>query len=519
MLDNRPQTTRTRHGVGAQIGRLWPVAALGLLWPLAAPAEYAASGLRPPAPLREFRGVWVASVKNIDWPSRAGLSTAQQKTELIGLLERAAQLHLNAVFLQIRPSCDALYASRLEPWCEYLTGRMGQAPAPFYDPLEFAIAEAHKRGLELHAWFNPFRARHASATAPLARNHISKTRPALVKTYGKSLWLDPGEPQVHDYVVQVVKDVVQRYQIDGVHFDDYFYPYEEKDARGQVLPFPDWSSWKRYRDRGGKLSKADWRRQNVNRFLLQVRNAIRAQKPWVKFGISPFGIWRPGFPPQIRGFDAYDKLYADARKWFSEGTVDYLAPQLYWPTSQKEQSYPVLLQWWAEQNAEQRHLWPGNSLTHDPAEVVNQIRLTRKQSGASGNILWSAKALLQNQRGISDRLRQDVYTEPALPPASPWLEGEPPASPRLSVDDSAKATARWSAGGGAKPAWWLLQSSQKGNWSAEILPGQATSRTLPANPKPDSIALTAISHSGQASTPAVLARKAETTRPQPLGAR
>jgi uncharacterized lipoprotein YddW (UPF0748 family) len=509
--------TPLRVGAGTELMKL--LLAVGLLSSLAAAAEYVPSALKPPAPLREFRGVWVASVKNIDWPSQPGLSTAQQKAELIALLERAAQLRLNAVFLQIRPSCDALYASKLEPWSEYLTGRMGQAPSPWYDPLAFAIEEAHRRGLELHAWFNPFRARHASGISALARNHISKTRPALVKTYGKSLWLDPGEQQVHDYVVQVVQDVVQRYDIDGVHFDDYFYPYEEKDAKGQPLPFPDWSSWKRYKEAGGKLAKEDWRRQNVNSFVSRIGRAIKTQKPSVRFGISPFGIWRPGYPSQIRGFDAYGKLYADARKWFIEGSVDYLAPQLYWPTSQREQSYPVLLRWWAEQNAQQRHLWPGSSLNHDPVEIVNQIRLTRKQPGAGGNILWSAKALLQNRRGIGDLLLKEVYTEAALPPALSWIDQKPVSQPRLLVDDSARVTARWSPAAETKPAWWLLQTLSNGIWSIEILPGQTAFKTLMGNTKPDAIALAAISPSGQASAPVVLERKAEAPRPQPLSAR
>jgi uncharacterized lipoprotein YddW (UPF0748 family) len=226
----------------------------GLLVPLP-PWRNVPSVLKPPVPMREFRGVWVASVKNIDWPSQPGLSTAQQKAELMGCWIAPRNSSSTPSSCKSRPSCDALYASKLEPWSEYLTGRMGRAPSPFYDPLTFALEEAHRRGIELHAWFNPFRARHASGISPLAQNHISRARPALVKTYGKSLWLDPGEPQVHDYVLQVVQDVVQRYDIDGVHFDDYFYPYEEKDARGQPLSFPDWSSWTRYKNAGGNCRK------------------------------------------------------------------------------------------------------------------------------------------------------------------------------------------------------------------------------------------------------------------------
>jgi hypothetical protein len=262
----------------------------------------------------------------------------------------------------------------------------------------------------------------------------------------------------------------------------------------------------------------------VNTFISRLSRAIKTQKPGLKFGISPFGIWRPGYPSQIRGFDAYDKLYADARKWFAEGTADYLAPQLYWPTSQREQSYPVLLKWWAEQNAQQRHLWPGNSLNHDPAEIVNQIRLTRKQSGADGNILWSAKALLQNRQGIGDLLRKEVYTEAALAPVSPWVDRKPPPQPQLSVEDGARVTVRWSAAAGAKTAWWLFQIFNNGRWSTEILPSHAGSLTLTGNPKPQAIALTAISDSGQASAAVVSERRTEPAQarlpqPQPLSAR
>src|SRR5262245_29382097 len=300
-------------------------------------ADFVPSSARPPAVQRELRGAWIASVKNIDWPSKPGLSAAQQQTELVALLDRCAQLHLNAVFFQVRPACDALYESTLEPWSECLTGTMGRSPG--YDPLAFAVREARRRGLELHAWFNPFRARRPGATGAVARDHISKTRPSLVKSYGTSLWLDPAEREVQDHSLRVVLDVVKRYDVDGVHFDDYFYPYEEKDRQGRPLPFPDDSSWKRYLARGGQLARNDWRRDNVNTFVRQLQGSVRAQKTWVKFGISPFGIWRPGYPPSVKGLDAYDTLYADARRWLVEGWVDYLAPQLYWPTDAPEQSF------------------------------------------------------------------------------------------------------------------------------------------------------------------------------------
>src|SRR5205807_10205694 len=241
-------------------------------------ATYQPSNIVPPKPLREFRGAWVASVANIDWPSRKDLSTAEQKTELLAILDRAQRLKLNTIILQVRPACDALYSSQIEPWSEYLTGTMGKPPEPFYDPLAFAIEEAHKRGLELHAWFNPYRARLLAAKSPVSATHISKTHPQLVRHYGKLLWLDPGEKDVQDYSLNVVMDVVNRYDIDGVHFDDYFYPYKEADASGNDLDFPDDASWQRF-GAGGKLSRDDWRRENVNTFIQRVYRSIKTAKP------------------------------------------------------------------------------------------------------------------------------------------------------------------------------------------------------------------------------------------------
>ena len=466
-------------------------------------AEFVSSSIRPPAVQREFRGVWVASVKNIDWPSKPGLSAAQQKSELVLLLDRCAQLRLNAVLLQVRPACDALYESALEPWSEYLTGTMGRGPG--YDPLAFAVGEAHRRGLELHAWVNPFRARHASATGAVWRTHVSRAQPAIVKRYGKSLWLDPGERPAHDYSLQVVLDVVRRYNVDGIHFDDYFYPYEEKDSQGRALPFPDEPSWKRYATGGGKLSRDDWRRENVNAFIHRVQAAVHAQKAWVKFGISPFGIWRPGHPASVRGLDAYEQLHADSRRWLAEGWVDYLAPQLYWPVSAPEQSFPALLQWWTEQNVRQRNLWPGIAHVNSTEEIVRQIQITRKQPGASGEIHWSMKSLLNNQRGAADALARDVYAQPALVPAFPWLEATSPAAPKLRVssDGVSSARATWAAAAGEVAWLWALQSLTGGVWRTEIFPASQTSCALA---RAEAVALTAVNRFGNTSTAVVLER-------------
>ena len=421
----------------------------------------------PPPVQREFRGLWVATVENIDWPSQRGLDSARQKQELLAILDRASALRLNVVVFQVRGSCDAFYDSKIEPWSEYLTGRMGKAPSPFYDPLEFAVAEAHKRGLELHAWFNPYRARLRDLKTPVADNHVTVTHPELVRTYGKYLWLDPAEPGTREYSLSVVMDVVRRYDIDGVHFDDYFYPYPEK-VGDREINFPDDVPWKRYQENGGKLMRADWRRDNVDRFVHSVYEAIKKEKPWVKFGISPFGIWRPSHPPQISGFDSYDKLYGDSRKWLGEGWLDYCAPQLYWPVDQKAQSFPALLQWWASQNTRHRTLLAGmkvngwKGVSDDAKEMAHEIELTRDQSGASGEILWHAKPLMLDTNGVAGVLQNQMYTQPALVPASPWLSTNAPGQPLLQAAmEDGELKINWKSSGGARPALGFAKENRR----------------------------------------------------------
>ncbi len=389
----------------------------------------------PPPAMREFRAAWIATVNHIDWPSRRGMTTAEQKKELIGLLDEAKRLRLNGLVFQIRPACDALYRSRLEPWSEWLTGVEGQPPSPMWDPLQFAIEAARSRGLELHAWFNPFRARHLAAKSASAETHVSR-KSGLTVRYGQELWLDPGLPAARDHTLAVILDVVDRYDIDGVHIDDYFYPYPV-----QGRDFPDESSYTRYRNSGGKLARADWRRQNVDSLVAEIHRLIRRRKPWVKFGISPFGIARPGLPVGIKaGLDQYSQLYADVRKWLREGWCDYMSPQLYWPIDQREQSYARLLDWWVGQNPHRRHLWIGNfsSKVEGPTakwpkeEILDQIRLTRRERGATGNVHFSMKAL---RRGtvLGKALRNGPYFDPALIPASPWLDDKPPLPPELTL--------------------------------------------------------------------------------------
>jgi uncharacterized lipoprotein YddW (UPF0748 family) len=471
-----------------------PVAACGQVPALGrTPADSA-----PPAVPRELRAAWVASVGNIDWPSKPGLTTAQQQAELIAILDKLVQLHMNAIVLQVRPAADALYQSSLEPWSDFLTGEMGRAPDPYYDPLAFATAEAHKRGLEMHAWINPYRAKHP-ATKTVAANHISRTHPELVRRYGPFLWMDPGDPAVRALTTNVVLDLVRRYDIDGVHMDDYFYPYPETE-RGRELDFPDESTYRRYQQGGGTLARDDWRRENVNLLVKELNDGIHAVKPWVRFGISPFGIWRPGYPASVRGLDQYDKLYADARKWLNEGWVDYFTPQLYWSTDRPEQSYPVLLEWWAQQNTKGRHLWPGNytgkvgfttASKWRTDEIIDQIRRTRAQAGATGNVHFNMKVFLDDPDSLNERLVGEVYTGPSLVPASPWLGRGTPAAPRIAVrNDSASgfwvldvapggtgpegSTAAGSAApdlAGARAPWlWVVQARTADGWTTRVIP-------------------------------------------------
>jgi uncharacterized lipoprotein YddW (UPF0748 family) len=472
---------------------------------LVAAGAYQPTTIVPPAPAREFRGAWIATVANKDWPSAPGLSVAQQKAELISLLDTAVRLKLNAVIFQVRPSCDAVYASTMEPWSAYLTGVPGQPPQPYYDPLAFAIQEAHRRGLELHAWFNPFRAR-LTPSAPLAPNHISRTHPQWVRSYGDQLWLDPGEPAVRQYVLQVIMDVVRRYDIDGVQFDDYFYPYGVPGGGVKNLPFPDEASWRTYGIRSG-LGRDDWRRQNINQFVQSVYQNIKAVKPWVKFGISPFGIWRPGNPPQIRGSDAYAELFADSRLWLASGWVDYLAPQLYWPINPPEHSFPVLLNWWAQQNVRQRNLWPGLAayqagVEFPPAEIARQIQCTRAQPGASGDILFHLKSFEENSALASAVASQ--YTQPALVPPSPWLDPSLPAKPQLADRESNDGLIfQWASPGGNTIAKWVLQfCGTDYAWRTIVLPANQYGQIFSFSP--EIVSVRAMDRAGVLGPPMVL---------------
>ena len=408
----------------------------------APPPDQVPGAETPPTP-REFRAVWVSTVANIDWPSRRDLSSDKQKAEIIAILDQAVALKLNAIILQVRPAADAIYPSAIEPWSEFLTGEQGRPPMPYYDPLQFWIEQAHTRGLELHAWFNPYRARTAVSKSNAARNHVSKTIPEVVKQYGDLSWMDPGEPAALQQTIAVIGDVLRRYDVDGIHIDDYFYPYPIKAANGNEVDFPDEVSWQKYLMNGGTLSRTDWRRSNVNHLVEAVNTLVHQEKSWVKFGISPFGIGRlDKVPAGITGFSQYDKLYADVELWLANGWLDYLSPQLYWPINQAPQAFKVLDAYWQSQNPQQRHIWPGlytsridhteHSWTAD--EILNQVDALRGQ-GSDGHVHFSLIALKQNRKNISQRLASEKYTSPALVPASPWLENTNIAPPQLTLSE------------------------------------------------------------------------------------
>ena len=463
----------------------------------------------PPLIVREFRGAWVASVSNIDWPSSRTLSTSAQQRELLELLDRAVALHLNAILLQVRPAADALYASKIEPWSEYLTGKQGRAPDPYWDPLEFAVKEAHARGLELHAWFNPYRARNTDARSPLAATHIARTNPALIKPYAGYLWMDPGEALVRERTLRVVLDVVRRYDIDGVHIDDYFYPYPENNRRGKEIPFPDDNSWKAYRARGGKLDRADWRRSNVDTLVHALYEGIHKVKPWVKFGISPFGIWQPGYPAGVTGLNAYAKLYADARKWLREGWLDYFTPQLYWSTTQKGRAYPDLLAWWAGENVKARHLWAGNFTSRAGAagassfsvsELLAQIQASRAHGSANGNVHFSMVSFMKNQARMNDTLVAGPYRLPALVPSTPWLDVSPPAKPAPSmVEGDGRLVVELSAASRSRPWQWVIQYKGESGWEEQLVAGSALRWLPPAAASESTIWITALNRAGSES--------------------
>lgn len=510
-------SNRWRNRLGAVL------ASVGIVAPFPAPAAAQATAapaaaVPPPPPVeREFRGAWVATVDNIDWPSRKGLSTDAARQELDAIVAQAVALKLNALVFQVRPCADAMYASPLEPWSEWLTGTQGKAPDPAWDPLQHLLTNAHAHGIEVHAWFNPYRAHHPQSKSAVDPRQVQRARPELCVRYGNYVWMDPGAPGAADWSLRVIADVVQRYDVDGIHLDDYFYPYPEG-----KLAFPDDDSFARYRKSGGRLARGDWRRSNVDDFVARMYRDTHRQKSWVKVGISPFGIARPGQPPGIQaGIDQYEQLSADVMKWLREGWLDYLAPQLYWPIDQKAQSFAVLLPWWQQQAGVRRHLWPGlnagralaGKAPWRPFELQQQIELVRAQSKAPGHVHFSFKALQASGSVAAEAIRR-ACPEVAVPPAMAWLEGKAPPPPKLSLGGTDGALGRLSWQADAAARTMVVQVHRDGRWRSLALVGAEQGGCDVELQGVRAIAVVAASRTGQLAAPAVLPVAASGAVPQ-----
>ncbi len=381
----------------------------------------------------EMRAAWITTTKNIDYPSSKSLSSKNQKTEFISILEMYDKIGINAIFFQIRPSSDAFYPSKIEPWSEWLTGKQGKAPDPYYDPLKFMIEECHKRDMEFHAWLNPFRAVATIEYADIADSHISKQKPEWCFTYDINKYLNPGIPPVRDYITEVIIDVVKRYDIDGIHFDDYFYPYPKK-KDGKSMEIPDSETYKKYNTEFNNIR--DWRRDNMNKFIEQVNENIKEIKPTVKFGVSPSAVWRnKGYDPEgsdTRGLAHYDYLYADVLKWLREGWIDYVAPQLYSAIGNKYADYKILVDWWCK-HTYGRHLYIGHAVYkasptskdkawRDVNELPKQMQINRKNSNVRGSIFYNTNSFKKNIMGFNDILKNNFYATHVPTPIMPWLE-------------------------------------------------------------------------------------------------
>ena len=435
-IHNVYQSTQRKRIIKYKLYKMFKNTIYGLLFLIAlTPYLSFAQGTSKIAPKREFRGVWVATVANIDWPSKPGLSMDQQKQELIGLLEMHKANGMNAIMLQVRPAADAFYAKSREPWSQWLTGRQGVAPGLDYDPLAFAIKEAHQRGMELHAWFNPYRATTSPSTV-VSADHMTRKRPEWFFTYGGKKQFDPGIPEVREYIIQVILDVVKGYDVDGIHFDDYFYPYK---IAGQKIN--DEATFSKYAN--GFTNINDWRRNNVDLLIKQLDDSIHTHKKYVKFGVSPFGIWKNDNEDvegsATRGLSNFHELFADSRKWVKEGWVDYINPQIYFSFSRKVAPFATLVDWWSN-NTYGRHLYIGQGayLVNQkmeaawrlPEQVPDQIRYLRQNNRVQGSVFFSSKSFSTVARAVGDSLKNDLYKFPALPPQMPWLDDVVPHAPQ-----------------------------------------------------------------------------------------
>jgi uncharacterized lipoprotein YddW (UPF0748 family) len=398
------------------------------------------------SPKREMRAIWIATVGNIDWPSKRDLTSEQQQKEFIALLEQTKQYNMNAVVFQIRPAADAFYPSKLEPWSQWLKGKQGQAPDPFYDPLEFAIKECRKRGIDVHVWLNPYRAIADTSYKEQDKNHITRLRPDWFLYYGKTLYFNPGLQEVRNFVSSVVADIVRRYDIDAIHMDDYFYPY-----RISGKEFPDSATFVQYPRGFANNKKEDWRRDNVDLIIKQLQDSIKGVKPWVEFGISPFGVWRnadkdPRGSRTKAGQTNYDDLYADILKWQKEKWIDYITPQIYWEIGKVVADYKIIADWWSY-NAYGTPLYVGHGIyrinkeSKDKGwrrskEIIKQLEINRKYPNIAGSMYFSAKVLAKDPLGLKKRLLKGPYKYLAIPPINNRVAQVlplEPQNPKLTV--------------------------------------------------------------------------------------
>ncbi len=384
----------------------------------------------------EFRAAWIATVANIDWPSNPNMSVDSQKTEYINLLDMHVRNGMNAVVVQVRPATDAFYPSPMEPWSEWLTAKQGRPPANYYDVLQFMIDEAHKRGLEFHAWCNPYRAEFAVGKSSIAPTHITKIHPEWFVTYGGTRYFDPGNKEAQQFVVHVIRDIVSRYDIDAIHFDDYFYPY-----RIAGKEFPDSLSYARY---GKGMLKDDWRRSNVDSVIMMLSKAIKEENKLCKFGISPFGVWRnknkdPEGSDTKAGQTNYDDLYADILLWLKRGWIDYVAPQIYWEFTQPNAPFGPILEWWTRHTYEKQcyiglgiYRATGTNISaawKDSTLLPRQIYAVQHAPNVQGAIYFSSKSFIKNPNGWNDSLQSNYYKYPALIPPMEWIDTSKPEPP------------------------------------------------------------------------------------------
>jgi len=488
----------------------------------------------PPIVPREFRAAWMTPIWDRgfkDWPSAPGLTPDAQRAELKTMLDRAAALGLNAVILHVRLAGDALYPTRYAPWSFMLSGTSGVGPEPAYDPLAFAVTEAHARGLQLHAWFNPFRAVLPNIPGKLASTHVTKQHPDWIRKYGTQTWIDPGNPEARKFVLESILDVVRRYDVDGIHIDDYFYPYREsrtitrrvrrKRIRERVdIQFPDDKTWRKYGKPKGWTDRDAWRRANIDDFVHSLYKGVKAIRPSALVGISPFGIWRSGTPRGVTGLDAFTEIYADSKRWLGEGWLDYVAPQLYWQISGMEDRFRALDAWWRSENPQGRHIWPALYTSHvygggdtwplgEIAQQVETIRTSRiGTSDVPGHVHFRLAALLAENGQLGQRLGSQ-YAERALVPAFPWLGATAPASPEVAVvNGEGSATIVVSAGDAVPVRWWLIQTRSRGGKWLLVLRQAFTGQTITesfGSVDPDEVAVTAIGATGVASTATIVA--------------